>query len=306
MVNPNRIDLQAEPQEGEFRRIKGIAQATEQALHVAGILTFNKLASLTPDEIAEALPGQVGVKERAVRQDWKGEAAKFAHRLSETSKTEDVEEDTQDPSDGKHYESFKVSLLLHDNRNVKRTDVEWVRTSTKDHWSGWEPDRLTAWIAEKAELALDEIASPKLPTHAVSPNNNSGVLKITNFQVIGPASKKPKKVLLDGAPFELRLDLDFSETDIPANSVLCFRCDIKIRKLHNWEQMHMGAVFGNINTDDPTIMTGLLSGLPTGIYHLQAAIVVGPIKATDTNRKELDAISEGLLVRVLESQPELT
>jgi predicted flap endonuclease-1-like 5' DNA nuclease len=78
---PRKTDILTPLRDGEFWRITGIAEATEKRLHAAGIQTFRQLAESSPDEIAAALQGQVGVKERAARQDWTGQADRLAESV---------------------------------------------------------------------------------------------------------------------------------------------------------------------------------------------------------------------------------
>jgi len=157
MATQRKMDQQTPLQEGEFRRIKGIAEATEQGLHSAGIMTFKQLSSLTPEEIAEAVPG-VGVKERVIRQDWIGQAAEYARQLAP------VEPD--ETSERQHYESFMIELLLVDGKSVRRTKITHIQSGDKESWPGWEHDRLTGWIFKQADIARNADFEDRRPTVA--------------------------------------------------------------------------------------------------------------------------------------------
>lgn len=180
MMVTSKPQLSSDPgaiREGEFWRINGIAEKTSQSLHQAGVETFAQLGELTVEEIEGILPGQVGIKARATRQDWFGQARSLAQQLTPPeSRQHDAPADPlprSETAERQHYESFKMVLLFNEDRSVRRTQIENILSSKKDGWAGWDPERLIDWIVTETQGKMErslrvertEAARPETPAN---------------------------------------------------------------------------------------------------------------------------------------------
>lgn len=313
MTNAQKVDPGAPLQEGEFRRIKGIAETTERALRSAGIETFDHLAMLTPEEIAAALPGNVGVKERAARQDWAGQAALFAQQLAEDKPAERA---GRPQAQGKqHYESFMVVLLIDDDQRVRRTTVTHVQDDLTERWAGWEPQRMTGWIAEQAGISAarpaghtgavdllhegDAKASEKQRgTEQRPPGSLTGELSFSSPRLEGPSQQGSGLSIPAGQPFAVTLDLDLSQVKSARAKSLRYYAAAHVRQLANWAHLEAVRLEGEARPGEMHRLEFSLPGLQEGAHHLEVAVLVAPEGADNPVEEGLGALTEGLLVRV--------
>ncbi len=145
------VDNQRSPQDGEFHYIDGIAETTERALHDANILTFVQLASISLDEIAKALPGQKGVKERAAHFQWQEKAANFAQMFAENN------------LNGWPYVTFTIRFVIDKYRVVRRTELSWSGNENKRQFSEWVPNGWIEWISAQAKFNQDSPSGDHQP-----------------------------------------------------------------------------------------------------------------------------------------------
>ena len=123
----------------DFQQIQGIGAAIDRRLHDAGILTYQDLAALTPEQIAASLAGVAGLSPaRIASQDWAGQAgpARRARRSTLPSEPD------------QRYASFHVEFLLDVDDSVRRTKVHHHQSGTDEAWAGWDEDRLLALLRD--------------------------------------------------------------------------------------------------------------------------------------------------------------
>lgn len=315
MTNAQKIDPNAPLKEGEFRRIKGIAETTERALHDAGIETFDHLAMLTPEEIAEALPGNVGVKERAARQDWMGQAANFAILLAKRNPQEEGEgkgmlhSERQQPERQQHYASFMVVLLIDESHEVRRTTVTHIQDDTRESWAGWEPQRMTGWIADQAGISTappaGQPAQGKKPAPAAAKRKASalnGELLFSPVRFAFPSNPTREwsspQILSGGDPFQVSMDLDLSRVEAPADQALRYQAAAQIHSMGRWEQSRTVHLDGGARPGERRSLTFGMPGLPEGTYHLDIAVLVAPESSTTPEADGLSVMTDGLMIRV--------
>ncbi len=123
-------------QADDLKRIQGIGNGVESRLNKAGILTYEQLASQSPDTLAEILKEMIGATAaRIEKQNWVGQAGKFAK--------ETVQEKgdllNEAATDRQHYETFTLELLLGEDQNVRRTRVVHVQDTKQESLGrlGW-------------------------------------------------------------------------------------------------------------------------------------------------------------------------
>jgi hypothetical protein len=123
----------------DFQRIQGIGAVIDRRLHDAGILTYQDLAALDPEQIAVSLAGVAGLSPaRIAGQDWTGQAGRLAGPAAPPLPSEPDQ----------RYASFHVEFLLDVDDSVRRTKVHHHQSGTDEAWAGWDEDRLLALLRD--------------------------------------------------------------------------------------------------------------------------------------------------------------
>jgi hypothetical protein len=123
----------------DFQQIQGIGAALDRRLHDAGILTYQDLAALTPEQIAASLAGVAGLSPaRIASQDWAGQAARLVGPAGPPLPSEPDQ----------RYASFHVEFLLGVDGSVRRTKVHHHQSGTDAAWAGWDEDRLLTLLRD--------------------------------------------------------------------------------------------------------------------------------------------------------------
>lgn len=136
----------------DFQQIQGIGAAIDRRLHDAGILTYQDLAALTPEQIAASLAGMAGLSPaRIASQDWAGQAGRLTGCAAPPLPSEPDQ----------RYASFHVELLLDVDDSVRRTKVHHHQSGTDEAWAGWDEGWLLALLREHIP-----IMAPRQPAEA--------------------------------------------------------------------------------------------------------------------------------------------
>ena len=158
----------------DFQQIQGIGAAIDRRLHDAGILTYQDLAALTPEQIAASLAGVAGLSPaRIASQDWTGQARRLAGPAAPPLPSEPDQ----------RYVSFHVELLLDVDDSVRRTKVHHHQSGTDEAWAGWDEDRLLALLREHIP-----IMAPRQPAEAAELRSS-----------VAPAATEPEPAARSGA-----------------------------------------------------------------------------------------------------------
>ena len=161
----------------DFQQIQGIGAAIDRRLHDAGILTYQDLAALTPEQIAASLAGVAGLSPaRIASQDWAGQARRLAGPAAPPLPSEPDQ----------HYASFHIELLLDVDDSVRRTKVRHHQSGTDETWAGWDEDRLLALLREHIP-----IMAPRQPAEAAGLRSSAA-----------PAATEPESAAPSGAQLD--------------------------------------------------------------------------------------------------------
>jgi predicted flap endonuclease-1-like 5' DNA nuclease len=330
-------------QEGEFRRISGIGPGIEKRLHAAGVKTFDRLASLSPEKIADLLGNMVGVKAEIItRKDWTGQARRFARQLPQAEENIAVEAD--EPAERQYYESYMVELLLDEEHAVRRTRITHVKDGNKDSWAGWEPGKIDSWIAARAGLrsprmeqaAADALSSPSeemvsaksAPAFAMdgmadsSPKNHKaglekeeplaqaeskriqGSLEIRDISIIRLDENRPSHFSEAGKPLEVRLAMNLSQVQVPPQVSLEYKAIVIARRLGSPERSEQGQSQGSVLDRETVSVNVPVKGLAEGVYRMETLVMIYPAGDPLPERSGIQALSEGRIVQVLASEME--
>lgn len=137
------MDLQNESQ---LQEINGIGPKTEERLNAAGVFTLSQLAALSAAEVA-AICGDLVKGPVAAARNWIDQAVQLLVEL------ETQEEKSARTGNGLHYAVFHVKLLLDDDAQVRRTEVNPLLASAKPYKAaGWQPNEVVEYIEDQASL----------------------------------------------------------------------------------------------------------------------------------------------------------
>jgi hypothetical protein len=131
----------------DLQKITGIGPVLAKRLREAGITSYQDLATIRAERIAELLGGGGGISvERITSQDWAGQAQRLAGSA------------TANPLEHQRYATFHVELLIDSDGEVRRTKVRHYQTDSEDNWAGWDQEQLAAVIAGRAGLTFTQVS----------------------------------------------------------------------------------------------------------------------------------------------------
>lgn len=315
-----------------FKRISSISRTIESQLHDAGVRTFAKLASLSPEEIVELVGELPGITaERIIRQDWIGQARLLASKQArEKSEDESSDPESRGLADREGLTSFVVELLLDEERQVKRTKVMQVITGQEDIWDGWQEKRLVDFFVQHAAMqpppaeavstteVMDD--SPEMSARPASPEKS--VEALPSAEAADGLSSSPAVAALIGQPrllaleavseqpnlpgwqfssnkeFNVRLSLDLSEVTITKPGPLDYIAIIEVKKLGDQRRQILGQSRGTITPADNVTLELEGKPLSSGIYRLGAALTLSSQTTVPAQHNDLTAYLEGGLLQV--------
>lgn len=131
--------------QGDLKKVKGIGVRVEARLKDAGITTLERLARTPVNELAAVLDGLPGKfdADRITREEWLPQAV----ALAVTPATPAGE-----PEPAKlvrHNFTVEVRLDIA-GRDIVSSKIVHVQTGDEAAWAGWEPDRVVAFIEDRA------------------------------------------------------------------------------------------------------------------------------------------------------------
>jgi hypothetical protein len=268
------------PKEGDFHLIPGIGPGIEQRLHAAGIVTFDQLARLSPEEITAALHGLVGITpERIQEQNWCSAAARLAEPMTPATPPADPTA----PGERQHYETFHLELLMDESCTVRRTRLKNLQTNAPFVSARWDPDRMIDWIAEQIRLASPGAdAAPEVsPTPEAAPQAAEppaarkerlpwrGELIFNEVQLFNAGNMQPGRLFTANQPIEIRLWLHLALALPPAQKTVICRVDAQAHRLGSDVNQHIGHLEIQISAAAEIPIAIPTAGLPVGAYHLE-------------------------------------
>jgi Helix-hairpin-helix domain len=285
MAQPNRPGSKRAGKPGDdFARIDGIGPKIAQRLRLAGIRTYEDLATRTPEEIATFLVDVGGVSpQRIANQDWTGQARRLAGPAPESS------EPTQ------HYASFHIELLLDADNNVRRTKVRHHQSDTDDAWPGWEEARLLRFLREQIPLT-----SAEQPTDAATPQSSPSFF--VRIEELAPVpGDESAYVRQPDQPVPVRLTLNVVPTDGPHDATVDFTAEVAARKLGLERSWPLGTSHGAARVNDPLSVDVMGPPLPLGLYRLVATVVLFPAHHNPKEPPLLRRSATGGIMRIVEA-----
>lgn len=311
---------QPNKQPDDFRQIKGIGPVTEGRLHEANIYTYAQLTAVSPQTLAELLPGFT--PERIQQEDWHGQAEALAASQESTA-----------GGSGQHYATFTVELLLDQDNTVRRTRAVHVQQEeNKKSWPGWQPGKLKKFIARHAQVArksktpanaqheqatavsatkpppeqpattpaeasqlypesIDELtmrflqpASRETPETAVPPEAPAKETAVQPKPAPQPLSVElntPNNLLEHGHAFNVQLLLNLAQLSHERQTPLNYQAAVYAYRLDSKSRLKVGTAYGAIPGSADQVAINVPTQIGTpGTYRLEAEMAIAWIPAT--------------------------
>ncbi len=290
----------ASPGADDFKRIRGIGPATERRLHDAGILTFARLAALSPTDIAALVPG-LSVS-RIVKEKWIEQARKLAAKRAPTKPRK---KEAAALRGRQHYATFTVELLLDENNNVRRTRVAHVQSGDEETWASWDGARVVSFFIQRAALRLPPVeeappvaAMAERPPRSVVTADLVGVLRLRDLETVPADANIPHNILRYGQPFAVRLTLDLTDVAGPRDVPISYMVTIYAKRLGGGPRQIVGEAHGFITLADKVTVNVEGMALPQGVYRLEAFVSLTSPGIESVPRHGLRAMLQGDLLQV--------
>jgi hypothetical protein len=267
----------------DFQKITGIGSTFAPRLWNAGILTYDDLARLSPEEIAAV----AGISaERIASQDWIGQARELAGPAPEASDSR------------QHYATFHVEFLLESDNRVRRTKVHHHQTDAREAWAGWDEERLLNFLRARIPLPAAETpaaAPAPEPVHLPTPDQPPAAALAKPASGPSPsAPERPPSWFLSieelapirgdqrsydrgpGEPNSARLTMRFSSARPLGDDTFDYSATIAARAFGGRDRSVLGTTEGTIRVSDPLSVEVTGPALPPGQYRLVATVEIYP------------------------------
>jgi predicted flap endonuclease-1-like 5' DNA nuclease len=305
----------------DFQKIQGIGAGIDRRLHEAGILTYQDLAGLTPEQIAATLTGVAGLSPaRIASQDWAGQAGRLAGPAAPPLPSEPDQ----------HYASFHIELLLDVDNSVRRTKVRHHQSDTDEAWAGWDEDRLLALlrkhippkvrprpagagdrqpsdppVAAESDAA---VPSPDQPERPIPPGDQpetaglpaglpSSSLHVDHLGLTRAGQRS--RNWAPGEPTSVGFTLQVGRAGTPGGGSLDFTADVTAGSvLGDGQRWPLGTVRGAVRVDEPLAVELTGEPLPRGLYRPEATVLIYPANHDRGSQPLRGRRASGALIQV--------
>lgn len=267
--------------QGDLKNVKGIGPTIEARLKEAGITTLGQLARTPVNELEAALKGLRGGydADRITREDWLSQAAALAAAPAAAAAEDEPAEQVR------HNFTVEVQLAIA-GRDVTSSKIFHMQTRDEDAWSGWDRQRLVAFIEDRAGLrpsvpapATEGEALPVTKPEPGPGDAGEGTgLALHTFAMV-PASGP--EVTASGSISAI-LSFDAATAALPGDQRARAKVDIYVRRPPPEKSIPVGGTVAEISPGEPVrieIPCCLpATGQPVGLFaavQLFAAIAAG-------------------------------
>lgn len=306
----------------DLTQIGGIGSKIAERLNAAGIRTYAELSSRSADDIAMLLSDVSGLSSARLGS-WRDQAQELAAAPAASPEPAVAESSVADaPSNGQHYESFLVRVLLNKDDSIRRTTAQHIRTGAERHWAGLEREKLAQFIeaaaassappakasteqppdearqseAAPAAAAAPTAAMPRLGELHPAAAVHGAPVEAQRAHIASSAVLSVERTMLRAAePFTMTMSIDLTGA-APGAERLAYSAVIVAKPLGGGPKRTVAQSDGLLATTSPTISIDA-GGLPPGAYRLDGAVSLR--EPGGDHLVGLAAMAEGLLVQVL-------
>lgn len=308
----------------DFTRIRGVSPKIAHRLYDAGILTYAKLAAMTPEEIVARIGMSGGVSAEGIaKRDWAGQARKLAPQ------TEPAAETSQSRAD------FAVKLQLNPDNTVSQTHVMHMQSGEEEMWDGWAEERMNSFFIQRARLtvaapvteeessveasSLMEVSIAPTPENAVEPAPVKDEENVSHFRTETPPATEPgaaaprhldvphslevlpenqsfsSHLLRHGQAFNVRLSLDLSTLEHEQPGSFAYSATVYAKSLESRQPQALGESIGTVEASGRVSLDIPALNLAQGAYRLGARVTLGHGKSVDVNPQFTTYVEGGVL-----------
>ena len=221
-----------------------------------------------------------------------------------------------------NHHNFSVELFLDETGEVIEIFIDHGQSGEKAKLRSWEPERLIEFIARHAGLQAIPLASEE-PAEGLSEASKTGTTnslselstkrqrvlpstgspelagapRMRDFKVVSFESDNPSYVLRQGQPFTVRLTLDLTEIVASKKAPLACEATIIARQPGGPDRT-VGTAHKRIEASKSSTISVVSSGLPQGMYHLDALVRLARGGEEHRRQAGLSAYLEGDLLEV--------
>jgi len=275
--------------------IRGISPKIATRLYEAGILTFEKLAAMTPSEIVARIGAASGITaELIAKRDWIGQATEFAAKAATTESAIEA----PGGESGQHSVSYVVQFTLNEYNQVQSTKAHHIQSGDEQSWDNWDETKLVGFFAQRPELNLSKekpaAASSRTPPastaqtdqpaqaaiEATSTASSEPVLIPTiapclrKLEMIQEATQLPSWILSHNQPFRARLNLDLTGVAGMPQAEINYSAIVRARGIGNNQVHIIGEAQGTLKPATNVTLDVKGNSLPPGFYHIFAAVTL--------------------------------
>jgi hypothetical protein len=258
----------------DFKVIRGIGAGVEARMIAAGICTYAQLAAQTPETLAEALMGLVGMTPaRVAQKGWIEQAAALVEAGTEPE---------PDETSRQHYETFTVELLVSEEKMIRRTRITRVQDGTQDSWAGFELEKLVEFIRKNTDLEIGIPLVQAAPVvEDIEPEEHlieTVRADVASIDMMSKGQAQATHMVMQGQPFDVVLKLEISgaegiKRDLP------YSAWVTARQLGSQKKIEICRVEDVFNVHNGGRLMLKANGLPSGLYRISANLQFGPSQA---------------------------
>ncbi len=314
--------------------IRGLNPKIANRLYNVGILTFAKLAAMSPEDVISRIGPSGGVSvETITKRDWIGQAASLSEAKNKSLRSE---------ATALQAVSYVIELFVDEKKQVQKTRIYHVQSNEDEDWQNWEESRLLTFFRKRPELALPKSSVPtssqEVETNAIIPRvqlskadkhvgsldsisktriaskthkeainpspphspteKSSANPSLTGLEIILANEKFPSQIISSNRPFKLRLVMDLSGSAALQPDHINYNALVSAQNLHDRRNQIIGQSNGVFKPTEQTTLN--LEGRPIspGIYRLSALVTLTDTTLGVTNQQPLRASLSGKVLEV--------
>lgn len=223
---------------------------------------------------------------------------------------------------GHRHHNFTVELFLDETGGASDIFIDHAQSGEKEKLTSWEPEKLIDFMARHTGLqsgqsaheepgghrrhASKDTLSDSLPepssgtVHAAPATGSAGLAdrpRLRDLKVTSADSDKPTYVLRESQPFVVRLTLDPGGMAASKKVPLVYEASIIARQPGGPDRT-VGEARRRIEVSRVTTISVASSGLPQGMYRLDALVRLSPAGAEHRHHAGATAYLEGELLEI--------
>src|SRR5215467_2578086 len=267
-------------QPGEFfQQIDGIGPRSAKRLWDGGIRTLEDLASRTPEDLARATGRPA---ELIASQNWTGQARELIGPPPDASVPR------------QHYAAFHVEFLLESDNRVHHTRVRQHHTDAHDAWSGWDDERLIAFLRDHIPLpaAAAPAGEPSLEPANGEPDQPPDRGRPSRSRPSPPSPERlpPGSLIIEdlasvrddqrshirspNEPISVRFTIRINPTSTSIVESFDFSATVAAREFEGRDRSPVGTTEGAVRVGEPVSVEVVGTALPIGLYRLAVTVEI--------------------------------